>query len=210
MKTAKLMRGDDLKSSSRLRGTAKLSESVHQQLNMYAIAAGAAGVGVLALIPPAECVLTASAALAGALALSEPAEAKIVYTKTHVVIESTQCSPSFCNGHFSFDLNHDGKPDLGLFVSAGSGVGGFFAEPAEGNGIEEGTLGHGYAAALKAGENIGHAEQFNQASRVLMRFMGHARRDCSVCSGYWSYVQPRYLGVAFPDQREDPLWLDAD
>jgi hypothetical protein len=32
-----------MKRSSRLRGAAKLSESVHQHLNMYAIAASAAG-----------------------------------------------------------------------------------------------------------------------------------------------------------------------
>jgi hypothetical protein len=50
--------------SSTLRKTACLSKSVHQQLNMYAIAAGAAGV----------------------LALAGPAEAKIIYTQTHVVI----------------------------------------------------------------------------------------------------------------------------
>ena len=31
-----------------------LSESVHKQLNMYAIAAGAAGVGLLALAQPSE------------------------------------------------------------------------------------------------------------------------------------------------------------
>jgi hypothetical protein len=50
--------------SSTPRKTACLSKSVHQQLNMYAIAAGAAGV----------------------LALAGPAEAKIIYTQTHVVI----------------------------------------------------------------------------------------------------------------------------
>jgi len=41
----------------------QLSESLHHRLNMYAIAAGAAGVG--------------------ALALAQPAEAKIVYTPSH-------------------------------------------------------------------------------------------------------------------------------
>ena len=46
--------------SSGPRMTAKLSESVHHQLNMYALAAGAAGVGVLALAQPvaAEIVYT--------------------------------------------------------------------------------------------------------------------------------------------------------
>ncbi len=40
---------------------ARLSASIHQQLNAYALAASAAGVGMLALV--------------------QPAEAKIVYTK---------------------------------------------------------------------------------------------------------------------------------
>jgi hypothetical protein len=34
--------------------TADLSKAVHQQLNMYAIAAGAAGVGLVGLAPPVE------------------------------------------------------------------------------------------------------------------------------------------------------------
>ena len=50
----------------RPRKTANLSESVHQQLKMYAFAATAAGVGVLAL--------------------AKPAQGKIIYTSTpHVV-----------------------------------------------------------------------------------------------------------------------------
>jgi hypothetical protein len=49
-----------MKRSSGPRKTANFSRSIHQQLNMYALAAGAAGVGVLAL--------------------AQPAEAKIVYT----------------------------------------------------------------------------------------------------------------------------------
>jgi hypothetical protein len=43
-----------MKRSSGLRKTADLSVSIHQQLNMYALAAGAAGVGVLALAQPSE------------------------------------------------------------------------------------------------------------------------------------------------------------
>ena len=64
-----------------------LSESVHHQLNSYALAAGAAGVGFLALAPPTE--------------------AKIVYTPANVKIVQN-------GGLISFDLNHDGIPDFGL------------------------------------------------------------------------------------------------
>jgi hypothetical protein len=55
--------------SSRPRATAELSRSLHQQLNTYALAAGAAGVGLLALAPPAE--------------------AKIIYTPAHRVISQS-------------------------------------------------------------------------------------------------------------------------
>jgi hypothetical protein len=43
-----------MKRSSGPRKTAKLSDSLHHQLNMYALAASAAGVGVLALTQAAE------------------------------------------------------------------------------------------------------------------------------------------------------------
>jgi hypothetical protein len=52
-----------MKASPLPRKTANLSESIHQQLSMYALAAGAAGVGMLAL--------------------AQSSEAKIVYTPAH-------------------------------------------------------------------------------------------------------------------------------
>ncbi|HWY56898.1 MAG TPA: hypothetical protein VNZ03_20695 [Terriglobales bacterium] len=69
------------------RKIASLSERVQQQLNMYALAADAVGVG--------------------ALALAQPAEAKIVYTPAHVILQDNQ--------PFSLDLNHDGIVDFYLF-----------------------------------------------------------------------------------------------
>src|SRR5580692_11533978 len=73
-----------MKRSFRPRKTAHLSDSVLHQLNLYALAASAAGVGVLAL--------------------AQSAEAKIVYTKTHVVIGT--------NNIYELDLNHDGLADF--------------------------------------------------------------------------------------------------
>jgi hypothetical protein len=73
--------------SSRPRKTANLSDSVQQQLTMYAFAAGAAGVGVLAL--------------------TSPAEGKIVYTPANIRIVQN-------GGLIRFDLNHDGTADFGL------------------------------------------------------------------------------------------------
>jgi hypothetical protein len=49
----------------RSRDTVTLSDSVHHQLNMYALAASAAGVSVLALAQPAECKIIYTHACAG-------------------------------------------------------------------------------------------------------------------------------------------------
>jgi hypothetical protein len=47
-----------VKRSSGPRKTANLSESVHQRLNMYTLAAGAAGVSLLRLTPPCDAKIT--------------------------------------------------------------------------------------------------------------------------------------------------------
>src|ERR1700724_1109078 len=66
------------------RKPANLSESIDQRLNMYAIAASAAG--------------------AGMLALALPAQARIVYTPTHRTIKTHDV--------FHLDLNHDRIDDF--------------------------------------------------------------------------------------------------
>jgi len=76
-----------MKRSSRPRTAAELSKSLHQRLNAYALAASAAGAGVLALAPPAE--------------------AKIVYTKAHVVVGRP----------FALDLNHYGIVDFYILIA---------------------------------------------------------------------------------------------
>jgi hypothetical protein len=75
------------------RKTSNLSQSIHQQLNMYAIAAGAAGVGLLAL--------------------AQPAQAKIVYTAANTKLP--------INAPFYLDLNHDGIKDFKLYLRSASG-----------------------------------------------------------------------------------------
>ena len=70
--------------SSQLRKTADLSEATQRKLNMYVLAAGAAGVSVLAL--------------------THPAEGRIVYTPTHIFIAH--------HGRYLLDLNHDGIADF--------------------------------------------------------------------------------------------------
>ena len=71
-------------SVAREKNPAKLSGSVQGKLSLYAMAAGAAGVQILALTPPSE--------------------AEIVYTAAHVVIGRNQ--------GVVLDINHDGISDF--------------------------------------------------------------------------------------------------
>jgi hypothetical protein len=165
-----------MKRPSRPRTTAELSKSLHQRLNMYALAATAAGVGI---------------------AFAVPAEAKIVYTKTHQVIGF--------NGIYDLDLNHDRTVDfliqeLGysqstttfllrrwLFVKGALGT----AIAGEGN----------YASALKAGADIGPRRGFIKggSNGATMAFVYQLSQTSTRHSskGNWSNVNNRYLGLKF-------------
>ena len=83
-------------SSQSPRTPSRLSESVHRQLNMYALAASVAGVGMFALV--------------------QEAEAKIVYTPAHKRILVKQ--------KLGLDLNHDKVVDFVL--SNGQGFSGSY------------------------------------------------------------------------------------
>ena len=158
----------------RLRKKANLSDSVHHQLNMYALAASVAGVGLLALTPPAM--------------------AKIVFTKAHQIIG--------CNGIYELDLNHDGIVDFliqqtGYCNSTGSINQRLLAKEALGNGVEGDKQ---YASALKVGEAIGPHQHFtsgrtNGATMVYI----HKFEDSSTQRTYgkWINVNNRYLGLKF-------------
>src|SRR5579863_9464634 len=76
-----------MKRLSAPRNTAHLSESVHRQLNMYALAVSAAGVGMLAL--------------------SQPANAEIIYTATNMKIQ----------GQLQLDIDNNGTVDFVLWHS---------------------------------------------------------------------------------------------
>jgi len=94
------------------RNTVHLSDSIQRQLNAYALAAGAAGVGVLALV--------------------QATEAKIIYTPIHKTIKLHQ--------HYDLDLNHDGIVDFAI-RNRGFSTEDFYhyrlsAGPLHGNGVE--------------------------------------------------------------------------
>jgi hypothetical protein len=185
--TGSAIEGSPMKRSSGPRKTASnLSESVHQQLSVYAVAAVVAVVSVLAL--------------------TQPSEAKIVYTPANVVLSCPHARRDAnivgivggCNQQYNLDLNHDGVTDFTIAVhTEDSGICNIGASadelPASGNG----AIGSGgYAAALMQGAPIGHSQQF-QGSRRTMAFDG-VEPDCrEIHGGPWFNVTDGYLGLSF-------------
>jgi hypothetical protein len=88
------------------RRPSQLSGSMRRQLNSYALAASAAGVGPATsssqLRRLSVDVLVASAAGVSLLTMPPVAEARIVYTPVNVFIENS----------YRLDLNHDGVSDF--------------------------------------------------------------------------------------------------
>jgi hypothetical protein len=152
----------------------KLSDSVHRQLEMYALAASAGGVALLALAPTSE--------------------AKIIYTKADQFIGT--------NGVYALDLNHDGASDFLIKQrAAGTEISWFAslgAKEAFGNAIEGGN---GLVAALYKGAPIGSRQQFvsNTYASGEVMFVGGCTGDEGNCSstGQWKNVKRRYLGLKF-------------
>jgi hypothetical protein len=157
--------------------TSNLSDSIHQRLNMYALAASAAGVGILAL--------------------AQPAEAKIVYTPAHVKIGN------FSVVHL--DLNHDGINDFSLketyFRTTGNRAWQLWASVAhKGNGIWGQNSTHdpgGHASALQSGVVVRKDAHFFLPRFGVMAAVGWGKFNSTACSGPWNNVKNRYLGLKF-------------
>ena len=169
------------------RAPSKLSESVHHQLKMYALAAGAAGVSAIALAPPAH--------------------AKIIYTKTN--------TPILVNKPYYLDVNHDGTPDFTfLYGESNYSNHDFYIKWAgfivQGSQITKGFYNavvitqpsrFGFAADLPPNAPVGKKRAFGE--------LVHAMAECTVVhnrsslpnsaasSGPWRNVQSRYLGLKF-------------
>jgi hypothetical protein len=150
------------------RKTADLSDSVHRQLNMYALAASAAGVGVLAL--------------------GQPAEVRIIYTPAHRVILSKH--------EFSLDLNHDGIADFTIsnhsFCTTDVCGRTLRILPTGHNKVVgvKGLGGPFYASALKRGSHIGPKRPFSG------RLMAASGTEYATV-GPWLNIDCRYLGLKF-------------
>jgi hypothetical protein len=157
--------------STRQPGTAsKLSQPTHQRLNSYALAASAAGVGILAL--------------------TSPAQAKIIYTATHHVIKK--------GVSYNLDLNRDGKTDFTLLGKSSANTSTFFsflsAKPAAGNGVRGFGGAPGWASALKPGSVVGPYQYFPGQA---MAEVDHTGGGGVYYAGSWLNVKSRYLGLRF-------------
>jgi hypothetical protein len=153
------------------RPPSKLSDKVNHRLNMYAFAASAAGVSMLAL--------------------AQPSEAKIVYTKTHRVIGT--------NGVYSLDLNRDAVVDFLIQEWSNQGFYPLLAKAALGNAVQN-KFGYSSALALQRGAWIGPSQGFVGSGRngELMAFFAIATETGSRFSGGpWLNVTNRYLGLQF-------------
>jgi hypothetical protein len=185
-----------MKSSSGPRKAVNLSDSLHHQLNMYTLAASAAGVSVLAL--------------------AQPAEAKIVYTPANIQISGKP---------LPMDLNHDGIVDFFLFhYGFHSSLGGsallacLYIPPGGSRTIcgysSKGTnalnafrvvesKGNEWGAAVQPGAEIIGGDRFrsgHSANLGQVTFLTNSHRQPR-WSGPWvnggKGVQNRYVGIKF-------------
>jgi hypothetical protein len=138
---------------------------------MYALAATAAGVGMLAL--------------------AQPAQAKIIYTKTHMVIAGAE--------QYYLGLNHDKITDFTIVnfwttACPDSCRQLLYLKPAAGNS-EIGSVtesGWHFAAAMKKGSAIGPKGHFLAGTGFMA-----AAFSTQPSVGPWRDVTNRYLGLKF-------------
>jgi hypothetical protein len=170
-----------------------LSDSVNRKLNMYALAAGAAGVSLLALTPPAG--------------------AKVIYTKANKIIPTCRQQGS-C---FQLDLNHDKIADFTFPWYHSSDGANFSVRPAKGEsknliwGTLSSTLlkvGGGrrgerqkvhVASALNAGVSVGlNSFKFKPGNYAMDGWGDACGTDSAGCGwGQWGEAQGKYLGLMF-------------
>ena len=152
-----------------------LPQPTHQRLNMYALAAGAAGVSLSALAPTAT--------------------AKVVYTPAHVPILGP-------HGFYQLDLNHDGVTDFSLAnttnYNTDQAFWNLFAGGPLGNAVVGTFVYRGIPASARAftrGARIGPGEHFFQGKADLATF--YYGGGGGTAHGNWVNVTDRYLGMKF-------------
>jgi hypothetical protein len=166
-----------MKSSPRSsRIPSNLSESCGERLNAYALA-GAAGLGLLTLLPPAE--------------------GKIVYSPANV--------PLMNQGQVFFDLNHDGTNDFSFYGQSISrrSISTFFfrltVSPAQQGNAIWGVESHEHAscaAPLHRGTQVGPKRPFQANREVLFDWSGGPQGGTAYCA-WGGNIATHYLGLKF-------------
>jgi len=161
----------------------KLTDSTNRHLNMYALTATAAGVGLMAL--------------------AQPAQAKIVYTPAHLNFSQ---HPSL-----ALDLNHDGIGDFILALGGrGTGNGYYwqsaYVAAARSNNMDEAIVsatGGSPAVALRVGSRIGPGRLFGGLG-VLVNHFSHFMKGGATSTRWFDQwanggkgLKDRYLGLKF-------------
>ena len=181
----------------KVRTQSRLSAKLERNLSAYAVAAGSAGVALLAIV--------------------QPLEAKIVSTKVHLVVPTS--------GPAQFDINHDGQYDFALsnvnFMLGATTCTSTGARQGQGHrpplgcgpfdfGLQVSPLhaanevwqsGSSYgkkcAADVKSGVNIGPKRPFAAAPLVMAGLSGTSEGH-PFCP--WAFPHHPYLGVKFVDK----------
>jgi hypothetical protein len=162
------------RSGDRRKLPARLSGAISHNLSLYALAAGAAGVQLLAL--------------------AQPSEAEVVYTSAHKPIGRNQT--------YSFDLNHDGIKDFTIENVFGQGSAGSTFKmvilPDAGGAIAYRlTSPHeDLAVVFHKGGAIGIGEHFHPQGAATMAARAELFGDW-FSYGNWFNVRDGYLGLSF-------------
>jgi hypothetical protein len=160
------------RTSAPARTVLQSSQQFNSQLQMYSLAAGATGVGLLAM--------------------AQPAQGEIVYTPANVTITVRSLH------NYPLDLNNDGTADFFIdatyrqSIDQSGGTSRIMVKPGAGNG----AVGYGGKSALAmiAGQRIGSGRKFaGQRMATVFSFIGTEFRF----SGQWANVKNRYLGLQF-------------
>jgi hypothetical protein len=147
-----------------------MSDSLHQKLSLYALAAGAAGVELLAMSRPAVC--------------------EVVYTPAHQVIRPNQL--------FAIDLNHDGITDFTIqnIRRYSSDYRGARLQVAVGVSGAVVSSNHSFVKPLPKGALIGPNRGFRGGSQLMaleQRLYGQG----TYAFGSWFQASDGYVGFKF-------------
>jgi len=163
------------------RCTARLSKPINHRLNAYAVAAGAAGVGLLASVPSAH--------------------ARIVYTPANIPIVQDGAA-------VDLDLNHDGINDFQLLNITSTQrmrrAEGFHrsylgVSPAQQSNrvFAIDSKGGLFAAALQKGKHVGPHSPFQPSDFLLSMWACAGGTSGFSCDGPWYKVNQAFLGLKF-------------